>query len=798
LNTLLQDIRYAMRALRRAPTFTLVAVLTLGLGIGANTAIFSVVSGVLLRPLPYPAPERLVGLQQTFRGGSDQLSLSYREYLFLREHTPVLQHLAVSTGAGFTLYDGGSAERVNALHVSRDYFRVLGIGPALGREFTADEDQSGGPAVAIVSDALWRRRFAGDASVLGRVVSLDGAPYTVIGVMPSGFGSVDLWTTVAQVGATIGGGQNLEMVGRMRPDLSLATARAAFVATVAGLRNEFSRRFTADNGVELVSWRDLVVADVRAPLNILFGAIACVLLIACANVAGLLVGRSAGRSRELAVRVALGATATRLARQLLTESVLLGLGGGMVALVLAAWGLNALIALIPRDLPATGSIGLDAAALLFTLALSLVTGLAFGLAPSWRATRAAPHEALQGARATGSGRQGRLRDALVVAEVAMSLVLLVGAILLIRTLGNLLGTDPGFQPARVVAAELWLSGPRYHSTSAIARFYDDLARRVEALPGVTAAAVVDAGVPLQRGGNVYAFIEGVSDGQSLDYRAVTNGYFDALGVTIAEGRALQPVDGAGAERVAVVNAAFARRFLPAGALGRTVRLGGPNGTPHRIVGVARDVKSFVGASVPSTVFVPVAQASASTSRLFSRWFPTHVIARTAGDPAALQAELARVIRAADPQVAAGRVRSMSEVLGTSLSLQRFQAVLLTIFAGLALVLAGVGVYGLMAYLVTQRTREMGLRAALGARPAQIERLVVGRAARLALIGIALGVPGALALTRLLRTALYGIGATNATAYAAAAALLALVALAAAWLPARRAATVDPLTALRTE
>jgi predicted permease len=801
MSTLTQDVRYAMRTLARAPTFTAVAVLTLALGIGANTAIFSVVYHTLLRPLPYPDPDRMVGLVLTYPGGRSQLNLSYDEFTRVRTAAPILQHVAVSTAVGFNLFTGTTAERVTGLHVSRDYFRVFGVTPALGREFHDDEDQPGGARVVVLSDALWKRRFGADRAVLGRTLSLDGIGHTVIGVMPPGFeAGVDVWATVAQVSRTIGGGQNLTVVGRLWPDQTLATTRVPFHAMATAWQRAFSRRFSPDSRIELASWHDLVVGDLRAPVRLLFGAIGFVLLIACANVANLMVGRAAARGRELSVRVALGATRRRLVRQLLTESVLVALAGGTVALLFAAWGLGALLSLVPGGLPGLDRIPLDGWAFLFTFGVSLVTGLAFGLLPAWRAARASPHDALQesGRRTAGSGRQSRLRSALVVAEVSLSLVLLVGAALLIRTLDNLLHTDPGFDPSGVVAAEIWLGGTRYDSTSAIAAFYDDVVRSAEALPGVAVAAVVEAGVPLQRGGNAYVLIEGVPEGRSVDYRAVTAGYRRALGIALTEGRWFSPADGPGAPRVAVVNGSFARRFLPGGALGRVVRIGGPASEPRQIIGVVRDVRSFIGDSPQPAVMIPAAQGSASTSRLFGSWFPTYVIARTTGDAATLPAGLDRVIRAADAEVPVGRIRSMDDLFHASLALQRFQTSLLAVFAALAVALAAVGIYGLMATMVTQRTREMGLRVALGAGPRQVERLIVGNAARLTLVGVAVGLAGAVALTRVLRSQLYGVAPTNPPSYVAATVVLGAIALLAAWLPARRAGRVDPMVALRSE
>ena len=803
MDTLIQDLRYAIRALLRAPGFTLVAVITLALGIGANTAIFSVLYGVLVKPLPYPDPDRLVGLSAVYQGNRGEEDLTWREYLFLRDNGSVFDALGVETRVGFNVFSGGAADRANGLRVSSNFFHILGVSPMLGRAFTPDEDQVGGPQVVVLSYGYWQRRFGGDRSIVGQGIDLDGAPYTVVGVMPRSFQSLppaDLWSTVAQVSRSVGGGSNLSPIGRIRRDLTFAQAQAGFSTTLAALRQTAPHDFSRDVRYEIYPFRKLAVAALRAPVTALFGAVLFVLLIACANVAALVLGRSAERGRELAVRVAFGASRGRILRQLVTENVLLALLGGAVALALARWGLDVMLTFVPPDLARIG-ITLDWRAIAFTFVVSLATGLLFGLFPAYRASGEDPQDSLRegaGRTTAGAGRS-RLRSALVVAELALSLVLLVGAGLLIRTVGNLLGTDPGFDPNRVLSAEIWLSGPGFDSTAKIADFYRRLTDRIGLIPGVTSAAVAEAGSPLERGGNDWVTVDGRQGGASVDYRTITPGYFRTLAIPVKQGREFGLGDGAGAGLVAVVNEAFAREILSAhDAIGRTLHLEGPGNPARQIVGVVGDVKSEIAGAVPPTVFIPSAQTPAGLTRLFGVWFPTHVMVRASGDPAALAGAVRAAIHDTDPRVPVGLVRTLDEVLSESVALHRFQMLLIAIFAGLALVLAAVGTYGVMSYLVAQRAHEIGVRVALGAERRDVLGLVMRRGLALAGGGALLGIAGAAALTRLLASQLYGVRPMDPLTFAAVTALLLLVALVACWLPARRAARVDPVVALRSE
>jgi predicted permease len=802
LRNLTQDVRHALRSLRHNPGFTAVVVLTLALGIGANTTMFTVLYGVLLRPLPYPESDRLVQFAMDYRGTVGSLGVTYPQYRFLDEQTAPLD-VAAATGVGFNLFAGGVADRVAALRVSRNYFRVLGVAPRLGREFLPDEDVAGGAPVAILSHGLWTRRFGADSALVGRTIRLDGQPFTVVGVMPPGFQAIpatDLWTTLAQVARTIGSGQNLEVFGRLPPGGDLAAARTRLQSVNAAFHEAFPETFPRDVDLGVVAYRDLVTNDVRGPVRVLFAAIGLVLLIACANVASLLMSRAAARSREVAVRVALGATRWRLVRGLLTESVLLGLAGGAVGMVLAQWGLQALVSLAPTALPRTAEIRLDVWAFAFAFAISLATGIAFGLLPALQAARHQVHEALKegSRRATIGARQGRARGALVVGEIALSLVLLVGAGLLFRTFANLVRTDPGFDVRRVLSAEIWLTGAGYETTESISGFYRDLTDRLEGYPGVAGAAVVEAGIPLRRGGNMALSIDGEWANTAVEYRTITPEYFDVLGVPLVRGRTFTALDATGGEPVAIVTRSLATRFFEGEALGRMIRLGGEDNPDLRIVGVVGDLRSFVGFAPFPQVFIPSAQTPAGLTRIFGGWFPINVVVRAAGDPAALRGAVERVIRDANSQVPVGRVQTMEEVLAGSLAFQRFLMLLIGLFAGLALVLAVVGTYGVMAYFAAQRTHEIGVRLALGALRRDVIGLVLRRGLLLAGLGVLAGLTGAAVLTRFIANQLHDVRPVDPVTFAGVAAGLVLVALAACAVPAVRAAGLDPVQALKHE
>jgi len=804
VDTLIQDIRFAARTMVKSPGFSVVAVLMLALGIGANTAIFSVLYGVMLRPLPYRDPGRIVQLAEIdiHKGIYDEMDVTYPELRYLEEHHGPFEALAGTAGVGLTVIAGNSAEHVNALRVSPEYFRVFAARPLVGRTFIREDDQETGSNVAVLSYGLWQRQFGGEPGAVGRMAMMEGTPYTIIGVMPADFAAipaVDVWTTLAPVAHTVGSGENIAVVARLAGGVTLRQASAAIESTDEEFRRLFPQTLGSESGLTLFPIQDIVMHDLKTPLLMLFGAVGLVLLIACANVANMMLGRAASRSREMAVRAAMGASSGRLVRQLLTESTLMGLAGGVLGAVLAAWGLFALLSLAPEGMLHAAEIHLDLRALAFTLGISLLTGLLFGMAPAIHASRGNLNEPLKEAagRAGSSRRAGRLRDGLVAGEVALSLILLVGAALLLRTFRNLLSNALGFDPGRVLSAEIWLNGTRYDTTEKMDAYFRELNSRLAAQPGVEAAAVVEAGLPLQRGGNNLVELDGKPIHAAVDYRSVTPDFFRAMGVPLQLGRTFGEADGTAGAPVAIVNASFARRLAGGEVLGHAVAVGSKD-APRTVVGVVGDVKSFVGLPAAPTVFIPVAQTPYPLFQVFEGWFPTHVLVRTEGNPLALDTTVERTLRQLDPQVPIGRVRSMEQVLSSSLALQQFLIVLVSVFAGLAIALAMIGVYGVMSYLVAQQTREIGIRLALGARPGDIRRRVLGRGMALAGAGAVAGVGGALALTRLLGDLLFGVEANDPLTFTGVVVALAAAAALACTIPASRAARVDPMVALRYE
>ena len=811
MKTLWQDLRYGLRVLAKSPGFTVVAVLTLALGIGANTAIFTVVYGVLLRPLPFRQPDRLVQLAESFKDETGEMSVTADQLRRLTDHGELFEHLAGFTQAGYNLAADNSGEHLRGMPVGADYFRVLGVEPSLGRDFIEADNVGDGQRVAIITYDLWTRRFGGDPSRIGQTILLNGEPFTVIGVMPRGFsalgqagapdsGAPDIWTPLALVTKTAGSGENLDVIARLKPGVT----RAQLDAQMSVVTQDFQRAYPNDvsQGVSMrfLPYQAMIGADLRPYLLLLLGAINFVLLIACANVANLLLARGGLRAREIAVRVALGASRARIFRHLLTESMLVAVGGGVLGLLVAAIGLRSLLALAPVSLPRAGEIHLDLWAFGFTFLVSLATGALFGLAPALDATRVGLSDSLKegAARSSASLLRTRLRHALIIGECALSLVLLTGAGLMIATFSKLLHTNPGFNPHPLLSMQFWLVGSKYNSTPEVENFNRALVQRLESVPGVEAAGVIAAGLPLERGGNNGVRIVGSSDSEwhSTDYREVTPGFFRTMGIPLRQGRLFSEADSDSSARVVIVNEAFARQYFSRrSALGEHVDA---NNTVCEIVGVVGDVKSYLDQPAPPTTFIPASQASFGTSQLFEGWFPRSVVVRAGVDPLGLDRTVRDAFAAVDPLVPTGPMRSMEQVLSHSLALRNFMRFLLSIFAGLALVLASVGIYGVISYAVSQRTREIGVRMALGARPADVLRLILGEGLRLVLVGVAEGIAAALALTKLLASLLYGVSDTDPLIFASVTGLLVGVSLAACFIPARRAMRVDPMVALRYE
>ena len=808
MNTLWQDLRYAARMLARSPGFAVIAVLTVALGIGANTAIFSVVYGVLLRPLPYPDPDRILQISISYKGQLDFSDFTASEFDFWKQHSKPFSYLVARTGQGFNLTGGSESLRLRALRVSSSYFNVLGVQPAIGRSFSADEDSVTGPNVAILSYGLWKSQFGGNPQLIAKTVSLNGMPYTVVGIMPSGFESIpaaDVWTTIAQVDRTVGSGMNYTLIGRLRNGTSRKQADAYLDSVRGSFLQQFrthqispkERPFVAFQATPLVY---MLALEYRTPLLALFGAIGFVLLIACVNVANLLLARGATRAREIAVRAALGAGRSRVVRQLLTESLLLAVLGGALGVLLSYGGLRFLLGLAPTDLPRAHHIAVDGWALGFGLAVSVLCGIVFGMAPAFQASRTDLNATLKestGRTSSGPGGQ-RMRGALVVAEVALSLVLLAGASLLIETFANLLHTNPGFDPHPILSVQIWPTGGEIATTQAMVNFHRNAIQRIEGIPGVQSAAVVTGGLPLELGGNVYFEFAGRKQGQgvSADYREITLEYFRALGVPLEQGRFFTRADTATAGHVAIINEEMAREHFPdRTAVGEHLKA---DTEDFEIVGIVGNVRSFLNQPAPPTVFIPNTQADIGGTKGFLGWFPASVLVRTGQNPLSVSKDVVNAIQAADSAVPIGRVQSMDEVLSTALAFQEFLMTLMSVFAGLALVLAAVGIYGVMAFLVAQRTHEIGIRVALGARPSDVWRLLVSRGMLLAAIGIVLGLVGAAGVTQLLADQLYGVKPADPLLLTIAAAILGIVALLACWIPARRATRVDPIIALRYE
>jgi predicted permease len=801
--TIWRDLRYAARLLLSKPGFTLVAVLTLALGVGATTAIFSVVNAVLLRPLPYPEADRLVYVGQQYRGelnGSGE-----PKFLFWRGQSRSFEALACYSqygGAGSNLAGGREAEHVRGVRVSEDFFRVLGVYPMLGRAFTHEEDTPGGAGVVILSDGLWQRGFGGDRGILGKTVTLDDKPVTVVGVMPPQFRfDADLFVPMrAREGNNVD--PNAEVVGRLKPGVTLREAQAELKVIAEKYRAAFPRRMQEDESVGAEPYQDLLTEGVSKHLWIILGAVSFLLLIACANVANLLLARAAARRREIAVRMALGAAGGRIVRQLLTESLLLALAGGAVGLLLAVWGTQLLLAMTPEGLlPGVAKVGVDWHVLAFAFAASVMTGLLFGTAPAWQARKTDVNASLKASSGRGATARGRLRGALVVAEVALSLVLLVGAGLLIRTFTNLLDVTPGFDPHNVLTFQINLNGERYKTAEKAAGFYRDAVERISRLPGVEAAAVTNK-LPLDWQFNMPVVFPGKPDQmQGVQFRMISPDYFRVMKIDVRRGRAFADADNASAPPVAVVNEAFVRKFFDGqNPFAQQLSIGrGLDDPARQVVGVVGDIKQQgLDRPAPPMVFVPVAQVPDKLMATVRAFTPVNFVVRTKVEPLTLSQAVKHEIASTDSTLPISHVSSMDEVVARSIASQRFNMMLLGLFATLGLLLAGVGIYGVMSYAVTQGTREIGIRMALGAQRGSVLRLVTGQGMALTLTGMAVGVAASLALTRLMGSFLFGVSATDPATFVLYSLILAAVALAACLIPARRATKVDPLVALRYE
>jgi putative ABC transport system permease protein len=807
MQSLIQDLRYGARMLLKAPGFTLIAVITLALGIGANTAIFTVVNTVLLRPLSYSEPERIMRLapewpNESFRNASEP------KFIFWREHSQAFDGVAatIGIGSGVNLSGGSEPEFVTGVRVSADFFRVLGVNPAIGRGFTKEEDSQNGERVVILSHGLWQRRFGADPAIAGKSVSIDGNNYAVVGVMPENFTygarQLDVFVPVRVNPSSANEGHNYTVLARLKPGVSRAQALADMKSVFEQFKSAYPKQlWPNETGVRVESYLASLTAEARPMLLILFGAVSFVLLIACANVANLLLTQATARRKEMALRQALGASRLSLARQLLTEGVLLALIGGGIGLLLAVWGVEALMALMPQGLiPRSGEIGFDWRVLVFTLGVASLTGLIFALAPALQAARVDVNHALKegGGKGAIGGERGRLRSALVIAEIALAITLLAGAGVLIRTFANLRQVDPGFDPGNVLTFEVAPNGKQYETTDQNMDYFRRALERLKALPGVESVAVT-SNLPLGAFLNLGVGIAGIPDSMnSTEIRMVTPDYFKVMKMSVLRGRAFTDADSAGAPPSIIVNEAYARWTFPhADPISQSLTVQGEQ--VYQIVGVVNDVKQFsLGDPAPRTVFIPVAQTPDGVMRLARRYVTMKFAIRASGDPLALGAAVKREMLKVDPSLPLTNMRSLEQIVARSLAQQRFNSTLLSLFAALGLLLAAIGVYGVMSYVVTQRTHEIGVRVALGARASDVLRLIVGKGMALALAGVALGLGASFALTRLMKDFLFGVRPADPLTFGVSASLLTIVALIACYVPARRATRVDPMVALRRE
>jgi putative ABC transport system permease protein len=805
MGNLLQDIRYALRTLAKTPAFTLTVVLVLALGIGANSTIFSVVNGVLLRPLPYPEPGRLVMIWEDYQrvGGPAREWTNPADFNDWRTMSASFAEMFAANDWSPTLTGEGEPELLNAAVATQGMFATLGVQPALGRGFREEEDKPGAARVVLLSDGLWKRRFGGRPEAIGRVLMLSGNAATIIGVMPAGFrfpvvSNAEIWSPMQAAPTSGRGGAFVRVVGRLKPGVELASAQAemdTIAARIARANPETNNKI----GVTLVGLQTDMARPVREALLVLLGAVGFVLLIACANVANLLLARATARQREIAIRVALGASRARLARQLLTESLLLSGAGAALGLTLAWWGADWLAAGDPAGLAQSFDLRVDYSVAAFALVLALGTGLLFGLAPAMQAVRTGPNEALQEGARGSSGRSNRVRSALVVAEVALSLVLLVGAGLLLKSFASLLRTSPGFNPQNVLTVSLTLPQVKYPEAAQSAQFYSRLLERVRAMPGVRAVAAIN-NLPLGGTNSDTNFvIEGrpaprQGEMQGAWFSPVTTGYFQAMNIPVLQGRPLDERDHSQAPLAVVINEAMARRYWPGESpIGKRIGTGRRSPTAPtwwQVVGVVGNVRAFTMESdEPPTFYIAHAQRPARRMNL---------VIRTAGDPLALAPALRSAVWELDRDLAVPSIATLDAVVGSSLAQRRFIMVLLAGFSAVALVMAAVGLYGVMAYIVTQRTNEIGIRMALGAQPRDVLALVLRQGMTLAGLGVAIGVALALAVARSMESLVYDTSPRDPATIAAITATLALAALAACYIPARRAARVDPLVALRHE
>jgi putative ABC transport system permease protein len=821
MNTIWQDVRYGIRMLLKNPGITFIVILALGLGIGANTAIFSVVNAVLLRPLPFEEADRLIFLNETSKS-MDEISVSYPNFADWRNQNKVFEKIGVYNRGSYNLTGAGEAERIITAQMSADMFDALRVKPGWGRLYTNDEDKPGGDPVVVLSYPLWQRRFGGQLNILNQPITLNNKSYTVIGIMPEGFQMptrVEMWVPVGQLSGQAswlqrGNHPGLYGVARLKPGVTLAQARAEMDMIGANLEKQYNDS-NAGNGVGVRPLVEIYISEIRRPLWVLFAAVGFVLLIACANIANLLLARATARQKEMAIRAAMGAGRWRIARQLLTESVLLGLVGGALGLLLARWGVTFILYISPDAIPRAKEIGLDWRVMAFTIGISFVTGILFGLVPALQAGIVDVHETLK-ETGRGTSRKQVLRSSLVVVEVATTLVLLIGAGLMIRSFYRLQKVNPGFSYEHLTSFSVSLPEKKYKTNVQQEDFFKRLIENLRGLPGVEASAAA-SGLPLGNNGWQTSFIV---DGRPLPPRnqtplmeacLVTPDYFQAMNIPLKKGRYFTERDDrshlagqdlsklnedeqemAGVNSV-IIDEEFANRYWPnEDPIGRRIRLGGgEKGQLLTVLGVVGRVKM---------------EGLGQDSKRVQGYFPflqlpaggMTVIVKGSADPNQLVSAIRQQVKQIDPDQPIYSVRTMDEIRSESVAGERLNLTLLSLFAGIALVLAIVGIYGVMSYSVTQRTHEIGIRMAIGAQPRDVFKMIIGHGMLLAIVGVAIGLAGAFGLTRLMASMLFGIEPTDPVTFASIAVLLTGVALVACYLPGRRATKVDPVVSLRYE
>ena len=800
LDTLFQDLRYGFRSLRKKPGFTATAVIALALGIGANTTIFSVINAVLLRSLAYRDPGSIVMVwERSLRGGRAQNSVSPANFLDWKKQSSSFAQIAASWDTRLNLTSGGEPEEIQIQKVSADFFPVLGVQPELGRAFVRTEETPGTGPVVILGHDLWQRRFAGNRAIIGQTVTMSGRNCIVIGVMPAGFyflnTQIKAWLPL-QLDPTTEwrkSGRFLRSVARLKPGVTLQQAQAE----LDGIGKQLEIAYPDYNkgwGVNLVPMHEQIVGDIRPVLLVLLAAVAFVLLIACANVANLLLSRAASRRKELALRAALGADRMRLIRQMLTESMVLAMMGGVLGVLLAYWGIELLVAFAPDNIPRLHEITIDPRVLAFTFGISLLTGLVFGLVPALQSSRPDLNDALkEGARGSSSGNRV-VRNLFVVAEMALALVLLIGAGLMLRSFSQLHQVKTGFETENVLTMRVQLPNAKYGQPQQRADFFKRAEERLAALPGVTSVGAISylplTGLASSTSFNLATKPLPPSESPGTEVRPITPGYFTAMGIPLLKGRAFDERDGANS-RVLIINETLARKFFPdQDPIGQQLIVSWEPQVADEIIGVVGDIKETALEQEPNpAIYWPHPREP----------YPfMNFVIRAAIDPTTLSAAAAREIHALDPDQPVADVRTLDQVVAKSIARPRFNALLLAIFAGVALVLASVGIYGVMNYSATQRTQEIGIRMALGAKPGDILRLVVGHGMKLTAAGIVLGVIASLALTRVMSNLLFGVTATDLPTFVGVSAVLTAVALLANYIPARRATRVNPVVALRYE